>query len=465
MKRRYSHSPEEAASYVFKKGHWTTEEDEIIRTEVLMGNCKWSDISKKLETHRTGKQCRERWANHLNPDLKKSPWTAEEDEALIAAQRVMGNSWTKIAKSLVGRSENEVKNRWYSALTKRPKASPRPAGHQRHMARAAAYLSSSSASQPFALASALTTEESLERLTDARPYPSPPSDYDLFLLRGDSESSAGEGGAYGSLHASLGDGVGLSAAEQQHWTRDAGRLEDEDFEELSRSIDALFEDNVLGALQEGPEADAYMEIADSYLSCLSHCHPHSHLASSLQFMALRQEMILKGSGGMMAGAGVHPSYNHQNNSSKGYMAAGTVLSSLPPYSRKMKFHVDVMLGLTNTYMPIKDPKFNPQANPPSYPLHLSHTSPPSRLDDLSMASFLVEARDRGFAADGVDSIQSSLSSSPLPSMAQLAQLVGEYEELGRDEGVMTSGSISPTWLEEMRRMLSSAPPSAPASPK
>ena len=69
--------------------------------------------------NRNGKQCRERWFNHLNPTLKHGPWTKEEDYQLIQCQSKLGNSWTKIATYLPGRSENDVKNRWYSASIKR----------------------------------------------------------------------------------------------------------------------------------------------------------------------------------------------------------------------------------------------------------------------------------------------------------------------------------------------------------
>lgn len=104
MKRRAVSCPESRElSSAPKKGRWTSEEDDLIRTEVERGNCKWSDIARKLPFERTGKQCRERWSNHLNPTLKKSPWTEEEDNQLIAAQAVLGNSWTKISRTLDGR--------------------------------------------------------------------------------------------------------------------------------------------------------------------------------------------------------------------------------------------------------------------------------------------------------------------------------------------------------------------------
>jgi hypothetical protein len=71
---------------------------------------------------RIGKQCRERWTNHLDPNLKKGGWTHEEDTILAEAQQRWGNAWTKIAKLLPGRAENAVKNRWNSAFRRKKSA-------------------------------------------------------------------------------------------------------------------------------------------------------------------------------------------------------------------------------------------------------------------------------------------------------------------------------------------------------
>lgn len=101
---------------VRNRGQWTLEEDIVLKKLVEKhGLQKWSVVARGLKG-RIGKQCRERYHNHLREDLHRGEWSQAEERRLVEAHIVVGNKWAEIAR-ILRRAENGVKNHWVRRVT------------------------------------------------------------------------------------------------------------------------------------------------------------------------------------------------------------------------------------------------------------------------------------------------------------------------------------------------------------
>ncbi|CAD8051366.1 unnamed protein product [Paramecium sonneborni] len=102
------HKPEQP-----QKSKWTPEEDQIIMNNINQEENNWAVIATILK-NKTGKQIRERYINKLRSDIidiKKQPWSQQEDQKLLHLYKQLGSKWSQIARNFQGRSDLQIKNR------------------------------------------------------------------------------------------------------------------------------------------------------------------------------------------------------------------------------------------------------------------------------------------------------------------------------------------------------------------
>ena len=100
------------------KGPWTYQENQLLIDWINKNGPKnWTKCAQFIKG-RTGKQCREHWNNSLNTEIQKGQWTTEEDLLIMIFYKKFNGSWKKMIPIFKSRTENSIKNRFFSQLRK-----------------------------------------------------------------------------------------------------------------------------------------------------------------------------------------------------------------------------------------------------------------------------------------------------------------------------------------------------------
>nr|GLL43889.1 transcription factor MYB108-like [Ipomoea trifida] len=165
-----------------RRGPWTVEEDfTLINYIAHHGEGRWNSLARCAGLKRTGKSCRLRWLNYLRPDVRRGNITLEEQLLILELHSRWGNRWSKIAQHLPGRTDNEIKNYWRTRVQKHAKqlkyisatSDPPAAGMQQHPTNAAPTIPDYNAAAvnfPSDNSSTAASSDSFSDLTDCCGY-------------------------------------------------------------------------------------------------------------------------------------------------------------------------------------------------------------------------------------------------------------------------------------------------------
>ena len=113
------------------KGTWTPAENKCLTKLYTKFKNKgyedkdiWSKIVKTKKLKRSKKQCKARWCGHLDPKIKREKFSPEEEQIMDEMLEEMGGAhhWTKIAKRLPGRTDGQIKNRFWAEQRRKDEA-------------------------------------------------------------------------------------------------------------------------------------------------------------------------------------------------------------------------------------------------------------------------------------------------------------------------------------------------------
>jgi hypothetical protein len=112
-----------------KRGLWSPEEDSRLIDLVEKHGRKWAELARMMPG-KGRRQIRNRYMNALQPEINWEEWTDEEQQELYKLHAKFGNQWCSIAAQLPGRTENQVKNKFYWNQRHKSSKIKQPARHK-----------------------------------------------------------------------------------------------------------------------------------------------------------------------------------------------------------------------------------------------------------------------------------------------------------------------------------------------